>query len=194
MPPVEDTVVELRLEHTFDPPADADAIKRALIYRSYSYAVEARDASSITFTKSYDANAALEALLGAKRVVARHITRFTEGGAETAVCGHVDVLGGIEFSINLTYAEGRCVGALRVQLAGLSPGIRAVTRPLLAKLMRGRFIEERRLEEETMRELSASLTPPPCASGAASTAVPSVCASPPPRATAGGSQYTRSTR
>ena len=106
------------LEHTFDPPADASAIKRALIFRSYSYAVEARDASSITFTKSYEANAALEALLGTKRVVARHITRFTEGGAETAVRGRVDVLGGIEFSIDLAYAEGRCVGALRVQLAG----------------------------------------------------------------------------
>ena len=125
------------------------------------------------------ANAALEALLGTKRVVARHITRFTEGGAETAVRGRVDVLGGIEFSIDLAYAEGRCVGALRVQLAGLSPSIRAVARPLLAKLMRGRFDEERRFEEETLRELSASLTPPPCASGAASTAVPSVCASRP---------------
>lgn len=194
MPPAENTAVELRLEHTFDPPADASAIKRALIFRSYSYAVEARDASSITFTKSYEANAALEALLGTKRVVARHITRFTEGGAETAVRGRVDVLGGIEFSIDLAYAEGRCVGALRVQLAGLSPSIRAVARPLLAKLMRGRFDEERRFEEEALRELSASLTPPPCASGAASTAVTSVCASPPPRATAGGSRCTRSTR
>ena len=45
MPPAEDTAVELCLEHTFDPPADASAIKRALIFRSYSYAVEARDAS-----------------------------------------------------------------------------------------------------------------------------------------------------
>ena len=149
-------VLELELRHTFPPGTSLDALKRALLYRSYEYSVVARDARCIAYDRVYAGSAALEALLGVPSVMTRHTTTF-DGDARirSVVRGSIDAIGA-RIVIDVVYtaddaAPGTAVAHATLRVLGLP----AAAHSLAQALMRKRFAEERAAEERALRTVAA---------------------------------------